>query len=168
MGGAGQVTVLVGGGERGGAAGPPVQALGRLGRMEGGGVGDGVSLAVTLFLFLLVLLVILVLLFCEALPLLRLEAAGVSAPRLPAGVLLIGEMRQRQRQRLLRVLRHLPALVLHPSQQALDLPVGRTQAAGLDQVLQGCVELPERGGDEIWQGQNKRRNGLMSLSQPLS
>lgn len=161
MGGAGQVTVLVGGGERGGAAGPPVQALGRLRRMEGGGVGDGVSLAVTLFLFLLVLLVILVLLFCEALPLLRLEAAGVSAPRLPAGVLLIGEMRQRQRQRqrLLLVLRHLPALVLHPSQQALDLPVGRTQAAGLDQVLQGCVELPERGGDEIC-GKVKIKDGI--------
>lgn len=38
---------------------------------------------------------------------------------------------------------NLPTLFLDPGQQALDLPVGWTQAAGLNQVLQGCMELSE-------------------------
>lgn len=45
---------------------------------------------------------------------------------------------------VLLLLSNLSTLLLDPGKQTLDLPVGRTQATGLDQVLQGGVELPER------------------------
>lgn len=38
---------------------------------------------------------------------------------------------------------NLPTLFFDPGQQALDLSVGWAQAAGLNQVFQGCVELTE-------------------------
>lgn len=44
----------------------------------------------------------------------------------------------RERRRLLLLLLDLPALLLHPHQQPLDLPVVGTQLDGLVQVLQGC------------------------------
>lgn len=49
------------------------------------------------------------------------------------------------------MLLELKTLLLHPLQQALDLPVVGAKEGGLIQVLQGCVELPEvdtRGGEE--------------------
>lgn len=40
---------------------------------------------------------------------------------------------------------NLPTLLSNPRQQALDLPVRRTEATRLDQVFQGCVKLSEWG-----------------------
>lgn len=46
--------------------------------------------------------------------------------------------RERWRRRLLLLLLHLPALLLHPHQQPLNLTVVGTQLDGLVEVLQGC------------------------------
>lgn len=43
---------------------------------------------------------------------------------------------------------NLPTLLFDPRQQALDLPVRRTEATCLDQVFQGCVKLSEWGQTE--------------------
>lgn len=54
------------------------------------------------------------------------------------------------------MLRNLPTLFLDPGQQALDLPVGGAQAAGVNQVLQGSVELSgEREDDTISEDQTE-------------
>lgn len=82
MGGAGEVTVLVSRGEGRGAAGA-VETLSRRWRVEGGGVWNGIPVLVVLLLVLL----------CEPLPVLRLKASRISAPHLPAGILLISVMR---------------------------------------------------------------------------
>lgn len=81
VGGAGEVTVLVSRGEGRGAAGA-VETLSRRWRVEGGGVWNGIPLPVVLLLILL----------CEPLPVLRLKASRISAPHLPAGILLISVM----------------------------------------------------------------------------
>lgn len=144
---AGVVAILVSRGE-GSRMAVAVKALNH--RVEGRGVRRRISSSVAVLLLRLLFI-----LLCKSLRLMPLQAAGISLSHLLDGILLIHMQGIRWR----RVLpRKLPTLLFDPRQQALNLPVRRTEAARLDQVLQGCVKL-----SKWWQTDNFRRNNASAL-----